>query len=131
MSIRLEKEYPSVLQLTERSQAMARWTGLYWKEPKSSYSQDSKNSRFKGLRLPENCIRLKSRKMFAEESSFQNNCVAGYIDNVNQDLYSIWSMRKEDGSRNTIEIVIRRGRFCIVQMLGYDNWEFQEKTMMQ
>lgn len=82
-----------------------------------------KNSRFKGLRLPENCIRLKSRKMFAEESSFQNNCVASYIYiySVNQDSCSIWSMRKEDGSRNTIEIVIRRGRFCIAQMLGYDN----------
>lgn len=86
-----------------------------------------KNSIFKGLKMPPNCIRLKNRKMFYEEGSFQNNCVATYIEEVNDDECSIWSMRKEDGTRNTIEIRCRSsksmpyGYYYIAQMLGYDN----------
>lgn len=80
-----------------------------------------KNSRFKKLRMPDNCIRLTNRKMFVEEGNYQNNCVATYIYSVNDDRCSIWSMRKEDGSRNTIEIGIRKNRFYIRQFLGFDN----------
>lgn len=86
-----------------------------------------KNSRFKNLRMPDNCIRLTSRKMFVEEGNYQNNCVATYIYSVNDDRCSIWSMRKDDGSRNTIEIGIRKNRFFIRQFLGYGNLDAPSK----
>lgn len=86
-----------------------------------------KDSRFKKLKLPPDCIRLKTRSQFVEEGNFQDNCVASYIDNVNDDISSIWSMRKENGERYTIEICIRRsknmpnGYFYIEQMFGWGN----------
>lgn len=86
-----------------------------------------KDSRFRYLVMPENCIRLTNRLMFAEEGTYQNNCVAGYISKVNSDKCSIWSMRKEDGTRNTIEICIRKsasypeGYYYIEQMYGFGN----------
>ena len=80
-----------------------------------------KNSRFKKLKMPENCIRLKTRKMFIEEGNFQNNCVAGYISAVNRDQCSIWSLREPDGTRYTIEVGIYGGKFILNQMLGWDN----------
>lgn len=86
-----------------------------------------KDSRFKKLKLPPDCVRLKTRSQFVEEGNFQDNCVASYIDNVNYDISSIWSMRKENGERYTIEICIRRsknmpnGYFYIEQMFGWGN----------
>lgn len=86
-----------------------------------------KESKFKNLKLPDNCVRLKTRKMFVEEGGFQHNCVTSYINDVNRDRCSIWSMRKEDGTRNTIEIVIKRNmktkeyEFDIAQMRGFAN----------
>lgn len=77
--------------------------------------------------MPEDCVRLTSRKQFVEESTVNNNCVSTYIPAVNQDRCSIWSMRKPDGRRFTIEIRCRtskeypNGYFYIGQMLGYDN----------
>lgn len=89
--------------------------------------QIPKNSRFRYLVMPENCIRLTNRFMFAEEGNYQSNCVAGYISSVNADICSIWSMHKEDGTRNTIEIGIRTSRnhpdgyYYIEQMYGFGN----------
>lgn len=86
-----------------------------------------KNSKFRNLKLPKDCVRLTSRKEFLEEAEFQNNCVASYIPDVNADRASVWSQRKEDGTRNTIEICYhagdyrRAGYFYINQMLGFDN----------
>lgn len=91
-----------------------------------------KDSIFKRLKMPQDCIRLTSRKQFLEESQVNNNCVAGYINRVNRDLCSIWSMRKPDGQRYTIEIRRRKaknyqgGYFCISQMLGFDNCDVPE-----
>lgn len=91
-----------------------------------------KNSCFKKLKMPTNCVRLKTRKQFVEEGEFQHNCVASYINRVNQDYCSIWSMRKEDGTRNTIEIAIRRskenpnGYFYIKQMRSFANGDVSE-----
>ncbi len=92
-----------------------------------------KNSRFKKLKMPPNCVRLTSRRQFVEEGDFQHNCVASYIDYVNEDICSIWSMRKEDGTRNTIEIRCRKsknnpaGYFYIAQMTGFGNSDVSEK----
>lgn len=86
-----------------------------------------KNSRYKKLKMPDSCVRLTTRRQFIEEGEFQHNCVASYIDNVNEDKCSIWSMRKSDGSRNTIEIRIRKsmenpkGYFYIQQMRSFAN----------
>ena len=86
-----------------------------------------KESKFRKLKMPEGCVRLTSRKQFVEESTVNNNCVSTYIPAVNQDRCSIWSMRKPDGRRFTIEIRCRtskeypNGYFYIGQMLGYDN----------
>lgn len=91
-----------------------------------------KDSCFKKLKMPTNCVRLKTRKQFVEEGEFQHNCVASYINRVNQDCCSIWSMRKEDGTRNTIEIAIRRskenpnGYFYIKQMRSFANGDVSE-----
>lgn len=85
------------------------------------------NSKFKKLRMPPNCIRLTTRRQFVEEGDFQHNCVASYIEDVNDDICSIWSMRKEDGTRNTIEICCRKskgnpdGYFYIAQMRAFGN----------
>lgn len=86
-----------------------------------------KQSVFNDLQLPSNCVRLISKNMFAEEGLVQNNCVAFYIERVNKDQCSIWSMRKEDGTRNTIEIRLRKvkkhpkGIFVLAQMKGFNN----------
>ena len=86
-------------------------------------------SRFKKLKMPSDCVRLKSRQQFIEEGQYQNNCVASYIKSVNNDTCSIWSMRKEDGERYTIEIRCRtsknmkNGYFYIAQMFGWGNSE--------
>ena len=66
---------------------------------------------------------------FIEEGDFQHNCVASYIDRVNSDMCSIWSMRKADNSRNTIEVCCRKsknnpdGYFYIKQMSAFSNSE--------
>lgn len=86
-----------------------------------------KNSVFSTLKLPADCIRLTMRKQFIEEGKKQHNCVMSYIKAVNQDRSSIWSMRKDDGTRYTIEIRHRKckskpeGTFYIAQMLGFAN----------
>ena len=86
-----------------------------------------KDSAFKKLKMPDDCVRLKSKKAFVEEGNYQNNCVTSYIDSVNRDYCSIWSMRKPDGERYTIEICIRTskhnpgGYYYIQQMYGFDN----------
>ena len=95
--------------------------------------QIPKNSKFKKLKLPPNCVRLTTRRQFLEEGDFQNNCVATYIDSVNDDACSIWSMRKEDGTRNTIEICVRRsknnkdGYFYIAQMRSWGNGDVSDE----
>lgn len=86
-----------------------------------------RNSKFKKLQMPTNCVRLTTRRQFLEEGDFQHNCVASYIERVNSDTCSIWSMRKEDGTRNTIEIRCRKskdnpgGYFYIKQMRAFGN----------
>lgn len=80
-----------------------------------------KDSVFKKLILPENCVRLTTRKQIVEEGVFQKNCVAGYAKKINADTCSIWSMHKDDGSHITIEICRRFNNFYIKQMLGYSN----------
>ena len=95
--------------------------------------QIPKNSKFKKLKLPPNCVRLTTRRQFLEEGDFQDNCVATYIDSVNDDACSIWSMRKEDGTRNTIEICVRRsknnkdGYFYIAQMRSWGNGDVSDE----
>lgn len=84
-------------------------------------------SRFKNLTLPDDCIRFTKKSQFAEEGIYQHNCVTSYISSVNNDKCSIWSMRKPDGTRYTIEICIRSsknnpdGFFYIQQMKGFGN----------
>lgn len=96
-----------------------------------------KNSRYKKLKMPKNCVRLTTRKQFVEEGEFQHNCVATYIGKVNRDNCSIWSMRKDDGSRNTIEICIRKskenpnGYFYIKQMTSFANGTVSEEDYKQ
>lgn len=91
-----------------------------------------KDSKYKKLKMPSNCVRLTTRRQFIEEGNFQHNCVATYISDVNADACSIWSMRKDDGSRNTIEIRTRtsknnpNGYFYIAQMTGFGNSEVPE-----
>ena len=87
----------------------------------------SRDSKFRELKMPKNCVRLKSKKEFLEEAEFQNNCVASYIEDVNADMVSIWSMRKDDGTRVTIEVrwhggdYRRGGYFYVNQMAEYGN----------
>lgn len=80
-----------------------------------------KDSKFRKLKLPKDCVRLINRKMFVEEGEFQKNCVASYIEQVNNDICSIWSMRKVDGTRTTIEIRVHKGAFYIEQIRGFGN----------
>lgn len=86
-----------------------------------------RNSKFKKLQMPSNCVRLTTRRQFVEEGDFQHNCVASHIESVNNDVCSIWSMRKEDGTRNTIEIRCRKskdnpdGYFYIAQIRAFGN----------
>ena len=75
-----------------------------------------KDSKFKNLKLPKDCIRLTTTRQMVMEGNFQHNCVATYISKVNEDKCSIWSQRKPDGTRNTIEIGIEHGKYCIIQM---------------
>lgn len=82
----------------------------------------SENSQFKDLTLPDDCIRLTTKKEFIEESIYQDNCVVSYIEDVNDDICSIWSMRLPNGKRNTIEIARRpNGIYYIAQMYGKFN----------
>lgn len=81
------------------------------------------DSKFKNLRMPENCVPLVNRKQLVEEGTYNNNCVAGYGDRIAKDLCSIWSMRNDDGTRYTIEITVRDGHFYLHQMRGYGNSE--------
>lgn len=55
------------------------------------------------------------------EGDFQHNCVATYINKVNADECSIWSQRRPDGTRNTIEIKIKQGKYYIAQMRAFAN----------
>lgn len=94
--------------------------------PKVEFPRDSI---YKKLKLPDECVRLKTKKMFVDEGNYQHNCVTGYIELVNDDCCSIWSMRKPDGTRYTIEIRTRtskynpNGYFYINQMFGFGNSE--------
>ena len=91
------------------------------------------DSKFKKLKLPSGCVRLTSRRQFIEEGDFQKNCVTSYIRSVNNDTCSIWSMRKEDGTRNTIEIRCRtsknnpEGYYYIQQMFGFSNSDVSDE----
>lgn len=80
-----------------------------------------KDSKFKNLKLPKDCIRLTTTRQMVMEGNFQHNCVATYISKVNEDKCSIWSQRKPDGTRNTIEIGIEHGKYCIIQMCAFAN----------
>lgn len=82
-----------------------------------------KDSKFKNLKLPKDCIRLTTTRQMVMEGNFQHNCVATYISKVNKDECSIWSQRKSDGTRNTIEIGIEHGKYCIIQMCAFANQE--------
>ncbi len=80
-----------------------------------------KDSKFKNLKLPEDCVRLTTTRQMVMEGIFQHNCVATYISKVNDDKCSIWSQRKPDGTRNTIEIGINKNKYRIVQMCAFAN----------
>lgn len=80
-----------------------------------------KDSKFKNLKLPKDCTKLTTTKQMVMEGDFQHNCVATYINKVNADECSIWSQRKPDGTRNTIEIKIKQGKYYIAQMRAFAN----------
>lgn len=88
-----------------------------------------KDSKFKNLKLPKDCKRLTTTRQMVMEGSFQHNCVATYISKVNKDKCSIWSQRKPDGTRNTIEIGIKRGKYYIVQMCAFANREPMQEDL--
>lgn len=88
-----------------------------------------KDSKFKNLKLPKDCIRLTTTRQMVMEGNFQHNCVATYISKVNEDKCSIWSQRKPDGTRNTIEIGIEHGKYCIIQMCAFANQEPMQKDL--
>lgn len=88
-----------------------------------------KDSKFKNLKLPKDCIRLTTTRQMVMEGNFQHNCVATYISKVNEDKCSIWSQRKPDGTRNTIEIGIERGKYCIIQMCAFANQEPMQEDL--
>lgn len=88
-----------------------------------------KDSKFKNLKLPNDCIRLTTTRQMVMEGNFQHNCVATYISKVNEDKCSIWSQRKPDGTRNTIEIGIEHGKYCIIQMCAFANQEPMQKDL--
>ena len=96
-----------------------------------------KDSIYKRLKMPKGCVRLTTRKQFIEEGNYNNNCVASYIPSVNKDICSIWSMRKLDGRRFTIEIKCRRskhysdGYFYIGQMSGWGNSDVPESDYQE
>ena len=77
-----------------------------------------KGSRFRRLKMPDDCVHITSRKALIEEACVQKNCVASYADEINRDESSIWSMRKESGERYTIEVIIWKGEYQIRQMYG-------------
>lgn len=80
-----------------------------------------KDSKFKNLKLPEDCVRLTTTRQMVLEGTFQHNCVATYISKVNDDRCSIWSQRKPDGTHNTIEIGMSRNKYRVVQMCAFAN----------
>lgn len=86
-----------------------------------------KDSKFKKLKMPKGCVRLKTRKQFLEEGAVNHHCVATYIEYVNMDECSIWSLRTDDGKRFTIEIRMKyskkypKGYYYIHQMRGVSN----------
>lgn len=88
-----------------------------------------KDSKFKNLKLPKDCVRLTTTRQMVMEGNFQHNCVATYISKVNKDECSIWSQRKPDGTRNTIEIGIEHGKYCIIQMCAFANQEPMQKDL--
>ena len=88
-----------------------------------------KDSKFKNLKLPKDCVRLTTTRQMVMEGNFQHNCVATYISKVNIDECSIWSQRKPDGTRNTIEIGIEHGKYCIIQMCAFANQEPMQKDL--
>ena len=88
-----------------------------------------KDSKFKNLKLPKDCVRLTTTRQMVMEGNFQHNCVATYISKVNKDECSIWSQRKSDGTRNTIEIGIEHGKYCIIQMCAFANQEPMQKDL--
>lgn len=88
-----------------------------------------KDSKFKNLKLPKDCVRLTTTRQMVMEGNFQHNCVATYISKVNEDKCSIWSQRKPDGTRNTIEIGIERGKYCIIQMCAFANQEPMQEDL--
>lgn len=93
-------------------------TYIYSAAEKMQIKEDSK---FDQLKLPEDCVKLTTTRQMVEEGIFQHNCVASYIDRVNNDYCSIWSQRKADGTRNTIEIQMKNKKYCIVQMCAFAN----------
>lgn len=92
--------------------------GLYTTAERMRIKKDSK---FKNLKLPKDCTKLTTTKQMVMEGDFQHNCVATYINKVNADECSIWSQRKPDGTRNTIEIKIKQGKYYIAQMRAFAN----------
>lgn len=85
-----------------------------------------KQSVFNNIKFPAEFKRLSIRKQMVEEGVFQHNCVASYIYDVNDDRCSIWSLRKKDGTRITIEIRIKKNKYYISQMFGFGNSQISD-----
>lgn len=133
MSIELRRKIPLTFNSVKSLKNWHDYLVILQKNKEYPIMNIPKNSIFKTLKLPSNCIRLTTRKQMVEEGLYQNNCVASYISSVNCDICSIWSMRNSDGSRNTIEICVRKsknqptGYFYINQMLGFNNTNVSKK----
>lgn len=69
-----------------------------------------KNSRFKKLRMPPNCVPLTTKTMVAEEEAYQDFTIRNIIEDVNMGAFSLWSMRDKDGHRTTFVIGIKKAR---------------------
>lgn len=86
-----------------------------------------KDSQFANLNMPDCCKRLTTRKAFVEEGERQNNCVASYIYEVNQDICSIWTADYM-GQHITIEIryIEKFDMYFVNQIFAANNCQTKE-----
>ena len=90
------------------------------REKKTPVIKILKDSRFKKLKLPKDFEEIKTKNRIVEESRIQHHCVWSYADKINRDQCRIYSIVRE-GERYTLEVVRRKGKFVLNQLLGKFN----------
>jgi hypothetical protein len=80
------------------------------------------------LKLPSEFVRITTMKALIEEGVRNHNCVASYAQQINKGKCLIYAFDSPNGEHCTLEIGMKSGRFCILQLRKAYNREASAET---